>query len=40
MQRHYSTAQREEIRAAVGKVISLATARRERAQHARRAHQH
>ena len=27
MQRHYSTAQREEIRAAVGKVTSLATTR-------------
>ncbi len=36
MQRHYSTAQREEMRAAVGKVISLATARSERAQRARR----
>ncbi len=33
MQRHYSTAQREEMREAVGRVISLATerARRERA---------
>jgi hypothetical protein len=26
MQRHYSTAQQEEMRAAVGKVISIATA--------------
>jgi hypothetical protein len=30
MQRHYSTAQREEMREAVGKVISLATARNRR----------
>jgi integrase len=35
MQRHYSTAQREEMRAAVGKVISLATARTDRARRAR-----
>jgi hypothetical protein len=35
MQRHYSTAQREEMRTAVGKVISLATARTERARPAR-----
>jgi hypothetical protein len=39
MQRHYSTAQREEMREAVGRVISLATerARRERAPANRRA---
>jgi integrase len=30
MQRHYSTAQREEMREAVGKVVSLATARARR----------
>jgi hypothetical protein len=30
MQRHYSTARREEIRDAVGKVVSLATARARR----------
>jgi integrase len=33
MQRHYSTAQREEMREAVGKVISLATARGRRSVH-------
>jgi F0F1-type ATP synthase membrane subunit b/b' len=30
MQRHYSTAQLEEMRAAVGKVVDLATARARR----------
>jgi integrase len=32
MQRHYSTAQQEEMRAAVGKVISIATARQRRSK--------
>ncbi len=36
MQRHYSTAQREEIRAAVGKVISIATARQIRRRRAKK----
>jgi hypothetical protein len=36
MQRHYSTAQREEMRAAVGKVISIATARQIRRQRAKK----
>lgn len=37
MQRHYSTAQREEMREAVGKVISLATARARRTPRKREA---
>jgi hypothetical protein len=36
MQRHYSTAQREEMRAAVGKVISIATARQLRRRRAKK----
>jgi hypothetical protein len=36
MQRHYSTAQHEEMRAAVGKVISIATARQARSRRARK----
>lgn len=36
MQRHYSTAQQEEMRAAVGKVISIATARQLRRRRARK----
>jgi hypothetical protein len=36
MQRHYSTAQREEMRAAVGKVISIATARQLRQRRAKK----
>jgi len=37
MQRHYSTAQREEMREAVGEVVSLATARFRRSAQRRRA---
>jgi hypothetical protein len=37
MQQHYSTAQREEMRAAVGRVISMATVRERRVRGARRA---
>jgi hypothetical protein len=37
MRRHYSTAQREEMQEAVGKVISLATARVRRSAQRRRA---
>jgi hypothetical protein len=36
MQRHYSTAQHEEMRAAVGKVISIATARQLRSRRAKK----
>ena len=36
MQRHYSTAQHDEMRAAVGKVISIATARRLRQRRAKK----
>jgi hypothetical protein len=36
MQRHYSTAQREEMRAAVGKVISIATAKQLGARRAKK----
>jgi hypothetical protein len=36
MQRHYSTAQREEMRVAVGKVISIATARQLRRRRAKK----
>jgi hypothetical protein len=36
LQERYSTAQREEMRAAVGKVISLATARQERVRRRKR----
>ncbi|MCW5831333.1 MAG: hypothetical protein KIS78_02610 [Labilithrix sp.] len=36
MQRHYSTAQREEMRAAVGKAISIATAHQIRRQKAKK----
>ena len=36
MQRHYSTAQQEEMRAAVGKVISIATARQLRRRRAKK----
>ena len=36
MQRHYSTAQHEEMRAAVGKVISIATARQARSRRAKK----